>query len=775
MERDSQRGMRPSVTAALLAAACAFSACGRTDATPGTSGGEVDVSVSAAQVRLESDALTRRADSLVRAGRHWRASALLAPRLGTPANASPEQRLAGARAAAGWDGWTEVERILRGATWLDQQFGGEGRELLARAALERGQDATIDARLALVAAGDDGTRVVRRVLLSRAHDRANATDSAAAGYAAAAQRLPAVADWLQLRAAGTLADSAARTRLFAGLRGPVARARIGHTDAQARERHGDFTGAARAHLATGASGASFRAAALAARDPEARRALTDRIVAWLGNSPEAREVRPALEVLDGMRLPLSRAQELVVARAAADRGPARAVASFRRAASAGPLEPRDRFAFGAALLRAGSAPDAERQFASLATDPALAPSAAYQRARSLLAAGNGGGARAALRGVATTHAGNASAASSALLLLADLQVDDGDVGAAASSLGQVAARYPDTPVAPLARFRAGLIAFGRDPRAAALLFDSLAARYPADEEAIAARYWAGRAHERAGSVAEAQRRWREVIAASPLSYYAGASASRLRVAGWSAPAGADDAPRVGAVDSAAARIEILLRLGMVAEARLEMDALAERAERSVAEAGAIAGALARVGEPARALRVAAKALQKGTPTRALLRAAYPVVHADALIEESRRNRLDPALVAGLIRQESSWNPRAVSPVGARGLMQLMPTVGASIARARRFPLWNEALLFDPDVSLELGSSHLARSLSRGTPPARALAAYNAGGSRLIRWLRRPGSADPELFTEWIPFTETRDYVRIVQRNAEVYRALYSLK
>jgi soluble lytic murein transglycosylase len=148
------------------------------------------------------------------------------------------------------------------------------------------------------------------------------------------------------------------------------------------------------------------------------------------------------------------------------------------------------------------------------------------------------------------------------------------------------------------------------------------------------------------------------------------------------------------------------------------------------------------------------------------------VHGDALVEEARRNELDPALVAGLIRQESSFNPRAVSPAGARGLMQLMPPVGASLAKGRNYPIWNPALLFEPDVSLELGTAHLASSLKRGTPTARALAAYNAGGSRVTRWSLRPGADDPELFTEWIPFTETRDYVRVVQRNADVYRALY---
>jgi soluble lytic murein transglycosylase len=129
-------------------------------------------------------------------------------------------------------------------------------------------------------------------------------------------------------------------------------------------------------------------------------------------------------------------------------------------------------------------------------------------------------------------------------------------------------------------------------------------------------------------------------------------------------------------------------------------------------------------------------------------------------------------VAGLIRQESWWRPDAVSPVGARGLMQLMPSVGASIARGRQYPVWSTALLFEPDVSIELGTRHLASSMRGGEPVARALAAYNAGASRVKRWSERPGVSDPELFTEWIPYVETGDYVRIVQRNAEMYRELY---
>jgi soluble lytic murein transglycosylase len=220
---------------------------------------------------------------------------------------------------------------------------------------------------------------------------------------------------------------------------------------------------------------------------------------------------------------------------------------------------------------------------------------------------------------------------------------------------------------------------------------------------------------------------------------------------------------------------VLRLLGMDVEASFEVEALFDRGDKSAAEAATIAQTLIDAGAPARGLRLAVRALDRGAPaTRALLRAAFPVLHADALVESSRAMALDPALVAGLIRQESTWNPDAVSPVGARGLMQLMPSVGASIASGRGYPVWNPVLLFDPDVSMQLGTRHLASSLRGRDDPTRALAAYNAGASRVTRWSRRPGASDPEQFAEWIPFVETRDYVRAVIRNRAVYSRIYGL-
>ena len=759
-----------------IALACASTACAQSPESQAASDPARVANISAGvQARLPAEPLALRADSLVRAGRGWRATLLLAPSVKTPASASPAVRLVAARAAAAWQGWAEVDRLLHGAPWLDSDLDGEGRELLARSALERGQPAEEDARVALATARTPTEQAVRRVLLARALDRADVRDSAARLYAAAAGQLPAAADWLRLRAAGVSADSEERATYFAKVTSAPARARIAWTDAQSRERARDFEGAARVYRSVKAEPAALRVEALAARDDAARAAVAGRVVAFLARTPPPADVRVALDVLESLRVTLPRDQELVVARAATTAGIApRAIAGFTRAQAAAPLTTRDQFSYASALARGGRSADAIRLYGQVAAaDAALAPSAEYQQARVLLQSGNGAGARAALRGIADRYASNRAASAPALLLLADLQVDDNNLAGAAQSLAQLVQRYPDAEQAPLARFRVGLLAWNGDAPRAAAVWDSLAARYPNDVEAPAARYWAARAHARAGRRAEAESRWRSLATTMPLTYYGVMSARRLGAYDWKPPAGSDSVAHVAEVDEAVARVQALQLLGMDVESKFEIDALTARGEQDPALAPAVVQALSAVGDPARALRLALRTIDRGgNAPRVLYQYAFPVLHADALQEYSRAASLDPALVAGVIRQESTWNPEAVSIAGARGLMQLMPSVGAAIAKGRGYPLWSPALLFEPDVSLQLGTLHLASSMRGAANPVRALAAYNAGTSRVTRWSSRPDAADPELFTEWIPYTETRDYVRAVMRNAAVYGRLY---
>jgi soluble lytic murein transglycosylase len=137
--------------------------------------------------------------------------------------------------------------------------------------------------------------------------------------------------------------------------------------------------------------------------------------------------------------------------------------------------------------------------------------------------------------------------------------------------------------------------------------------------------------------------------------------------------------------------------------------------------------------------------------------------------------VEPALAAALVKQESNFTADAVSPAGARGLMQVMPEVGRSLWSSRDAAArgaWSAERLFDPEVNLALGMRHLRAALRTWPHPAYALAAYNAGGSRVRRWRAAAGGDDPELFVERIPFEETRDYVRIVLRGRDLYRVLY---
>jgi soluble lytic murein transglycosylase len=153
------------------------------------------------------------------------------------------------------------------------------------------------------------------------------------------------------------------------------------------------------------------------------------------------------------------------------------------------------------------------------------------------------------------------------------------------------------------------------------------------------------------------------------------------------------------------------------------------------------------------------------------KALYPLPYESALRREAARNGFDPMLAAGLIRQESTFQADAVSPANAVGLMQVLPTTGRLLAKQLKLR-YAKTKLFDPDYNIQLGMLYVAGLLRATGEPEYALAAFNAGEDRIALWrAERNYEEIPEL-VESIPFTETRDYVQIVLRNAEVYRMIY---
>ncbi len=158
-------------------------------------------------------------------------------------------------------------------------------------------------------------------------------------------------------------------------------------------------------------------------------------------------------------------------------------------------------------------------------------------------------------------------------------------------------------------------------------------------------------------------------------------------------------------------------------------------------------------------------------------AAYPVVSYPLLKEP----QVERSLMLALSRQESEMNPNAISYVGARGLMQFMPSTASREARMSGLPYRQSWLTDDPGYNMTLGGQHLDYLLDRFNGSyIMTVAAYNAGPTRPSKWIAdygdpRTGQVDPIDWVEFIPFSETRNYVQRILENTQVYRSRLSGK
>ncbi|MFI3188312.1 lytic transglycosylase [Crenothrix sp. D3] len=148
---------------------------------------------------------------------------------------------------------------------------------------------------------------------------------------------------------------------------------------------------------------------------------------------------------------------------------------------------------------------------------------------------------------------------------------------------------------------------------------------------------------------------------------------------------------------------------------------------------------------------------------------FPVTYADQVQSNASLQQLDPALVFGLMRQESMLDKDAQSPVGARGLMQIMPETGQQIARKMNEPWQSASSLFNPDTNIRYGTFYYKQMVNRFNGNfALAAAAYNAGPHRVDQWLPSGQWMPADIWIETIPFKETRKYVTSVLSYAMIY-------
>lgn len=327
---------------------------------------------------------------------------------------------------------------------------------------------------------------------------------------------------------------------------------------------------------------------------------------------------------------------------------------------------------------------------------------------------------------------------------------------------------------------------GQSAAAQEALARGLAAAAPSDPQIPQLLYWTTRFGARQSEQEPAEELGRALTERFPYTYYGllarrdavgvdTAMSGRLNGLPTLAPASLEEALPDAVLSPRAAELWLL---GLRDDARDELLAATRREPPAPDRATEVADALATLGADEEALRVVrrhfAPALERGDAdlSPAIWRRAYPA-HLLGSIRTRARGRVDPFLVAALIREESVYDPRALSPVGAIGLMQLMPDTGRRVARAAGLSDFSVDQLYTPDVNLTLGVRYLGDLLDRfAGNPAYAVAAYNAGPEAVTRWLESGPPRAIEEFIEEIPFVETRAYVKRVLRSAWLYHAFY---
>jgi soluble lytic murein transglycosylase len=317
--------------------------------------------------------------------------------------------------------------------------------------------------------------------------------------------------------------------------------------------------------------------------------------------------------------------------------------------------------------------------------------------------------------------------------------------------------------------------------------------YPAHFTAGAALYFLGRRAERENDLSAARTCYQRLPQAFENHYYATLARERLRspeIAG-AAPS-AETARFLAAVtfpepkpvpaqsaSATTARIErsrLLRTAGLADLADSELRFGARTDGQPPLLAMEMAGAAAAPHQAMRIMKSLAPEylnLALDQAPRRFWELLFPLPYRADVVRAAREKNLDPYLLAGLIRQESEFDPQARSHANAFGLTQVRPATGRLFARQAGIARFSSRLLFQPAANLKIGVSIFSSMLEQnGGKLEQTLAAYNAGPNRAAEWLTWNIYREPAEFVESIPFTETRDYVQAVLRNADLYRRLY---
>jgi len=364
-------------------------------------------------------------------------------------------------------------------------------------------------------------------------------------------------------------------------------------------------------------------------------------------------------------------------------------------------------------------------------------------------------------------------ADDALMEAAGMRRSQGAYSDAAALFERIVKSYPDSKFMPRAVWEAGWSHYlAGEYGAAEGSFRSLLKDESSREKAL---YWMARSLERT-SPTEVDAYYRTLLEEYPAGFYAAWHRAQKGAQDPREPLGQRNAlaelPQVAGFE----KPRLLASLGMAEEARSEMAA----ARKQVGDKKSLFPGLARIYLEMQEYGSAIALFLRNRPVSwdkdslPLWSAGYPLVYSDLVARNTAANGLSEGLIYGLIRAESGFSPAVKSPVGAIGLMQLMPATAKATAREKG--PFNPQQLTVPEYNIRLGTRHF-RDLMKdyNGEVIYSIAAYNAGATAVDRWRKNSKGLKMDEFIESIPYQETRDYVKKVFASAATYRQLYGLK
>jgi soluble lytic murein transglycosylase len=341
-------------------------------------------------------------------------------------------------------------------------------------------------------------------------------------------------------------------------------------------------------------------------------------------------------------------------------------------------------------------------------------------------------------------------------------------------------RYPAGRFAERAAWKAGWTAYREGRFTDALhYFDNGSAQFPRSDYRPSWLYWAGRAATQAGDIETGNARLRLAATDYHNSYYGRLAIARLKETrgGVIAPT-LQKAPSTIAIPTAK-RITTLLSVGLNRQA---MDELLY-AQRMWGDSPPLQATIALTHQRLGNVRAGINAMKRAYPQylaaggetlpAEILQVIFPVDYWPLLQKYSKQRGLDPFVVAALVVQESNFDADVVSHANAWGLMQILPSTGRQYARRLGVRPFSTRRLTEAEVNVRLGTQIFADSIKKFGGVHFALAAYNAGDSRVLRWMKEKPGLPQDEFIDDIPFPETQNYVKRILGTAEDYRYLYS--